>query len=42
MVVALVLRSVVRRAGRGALSRQWPGTPEGLTLVEQLAGIPGR
>lgn len=39
VVVALVLRSVVRRAGRQALARHWPGTPQGLTLVEQLAGL---
>jgi len=39
VVVALVLRSVVRRAGPEALDRHWPGTPEGLTLVRRLAGI---
>ncbi len=39
VVVALVLRSVVRRAGREALTRHWPGTPQGLTLIEQLAGL---
>ena len=39
VVVALVLRSVVRRAGTDALRRHWPGTPEGLGLVLRLAGI---
>lgn len=40
IAVALVLRSVVRRAGPAALARHWPGTPEGLRLVQQLAGLP--
>jgi uncharacterized membrane protein YkvA (DUF1232 family) len=39
VVVALVLRSVVRRAGAEALRRHWPGTPEGLTVVLRLAGV---
>ncbi len=37
VVVALVLRSVIRRAGPGALRRHWPGSPEGLALLLQLA-----
>ncbi len=40
IVVALVLRSVTRRAGPDALDRHWPGTPEGLHLIKQLAGLP--
>lgn len=40
VVVALVLRSVVRRAGPDALSGNWPGTPEGLHLVRKLVGLP--
>ncbi len=40
VIVALVLRSVVRRAGPEALTHHWPGTPEGLALVQQLAGLP--
>lgn len=40
VVTALVLRSVVRRAGSEALSRHWPGTPGGLHTVERLAGLP--
>jgi uncharacterized membrane protein YkvA (DUF1232 family) len=41
IVVALVLRSVVRRAGMGAVERHWPGTPQGLETVERLAGLAG-
>lgn len=36
VVLALVLRSVVRAAGPEALARHWPGTPEGLAVVERL------
>jgi len=39
VIVALVLRSVVRRAGRDAVSRHWPGSATGLRAVERLAGI---
>ena len=39
VVIALVLRHVVRRAGPEALERHWPGTPEGLDVVRSLAGI---
>jgi uncharacterized membrane protein YkvA (DUF1232 family) len=41
IVVALVLRSVVRRAGPDALVRHWPGSPEGLAAVRRLARRPG-
>jgi uncharacterized membrane protein YkvA (DUF1232 family) len=40
IVVALALRSVVRRAGPDALARHWPGTAEGLAVVHRLAGLP--
>lgn len=40
IVVALALRSIVRVAGVEALERHWPGTPEGLRLVQRLAGVP--
>lgn len=40
ILVALVLRSVVRRAGPDRLAHQWPGTPDGLRAVRQLAGLP--
>ncbi|MEO7131658.1 MAG: DUF1232 domain-containing protein [Dermatophilaceae bacterium] len=39
IVVALVLRSVARRAGAEALDRNWPGTAPGLRLIRQLAGL---
>jgi len=41
IVVAIVLRSVVRSAGVGAIQRHWPGTPEGLSTVQLLAGLTG-
>ena len=36
VVVAIVLRSVVRTAGPEALERHWPGTPEGLRVIRTL------
>jgi uncharacterized membrane protein YkvA (DUF1232 family) len=38
VVVAWVLRSVVRRAGAEALEGHWPGEPAGLAAVLRLAG----
>jgi uncharacterized membrane protein YkvA (DUF1232 family) len=38
--VAIVLRRVLRAAGRDTLARHWPGTPQGLAVVERLAGSP--
>lgn len=38
IVVALVLRSVIRRAGNAPLERHWPGSPAGLALIQRLAG----
>jgi uncharacterized membrane protein YkvA (DUF1232 family) len=38
VVVAWALRSVVRRAGRDALERHWPGTADGLAVVTRLTG----
>jgi uncharacterized membrane protein YkvA (DUF1232 family) len=38
IVVALVLRSVIRRAGYAPLERHWPGSPAGLALIQRLAG----
>lgn len=42
ILIALVLRSVVRRAGPAALETHWPGTPQGLALISWLAGRPRR
>ncbi|MBO0892001.1 MAG: DUF1232 domain-containing protein [Acidothermales bacterium] len=39
VVVAVALRSVVRRAGRDAVERHWPGSAEGLAVMCRLAGI---
>jgi uncharacterized membrane protein YkvA (DUF1232 family) len=39
IVIAVALRSVVRIAGPEALARHWPGTPDGLRAVQQLAGV---
>jgi len=39
LLVAWVLRSVVRTAGPEAIERHWPGTPEGLATVRRLAGV---
>jgi uncharacterized membrane protein YkvA (DUF1232 family) len=41
IVVALVLRSVVRRAGPDAVARHWPGTPDGLAALRRVARLPG-
>lgn len=38
IVVALVLRSVVGRAGADAVVRHWPGGPEGLIVLQRLTG----
>lgn len=38
VVVALTLRSVVRRAGPEAIERHWSGTPEGLQILRRLLG----
>ena len=40
IVVALVLRSVVRRAGAAALDRHWPGTPDGLAALRRASRLP--
>ena len=39
IVIAYVLRSVVRQAGADAVERHWRGTPEGLTLLRRLIDI---
>ena len=40
VVVALVLRSVVRRAGPAAVEGHWPGTPAGLEALRRAARLP--
>lgn len=39
VLVAGVLRTVVRGAGTGALERHWPGSDAGLRLLRRLAGV---
>ncbi len=39
IIVCLVLRSVVRRAGPDAVQRHWPGTPDGLSALWQVARL---
>jgi uncharacterized membrane protein YkvA (DUF1232 family) len=39
IVIAYVLRSIVRTSGPEALENHWRGSPEGLRLLRQLAGI---
>ena len=38
VLIALVLRSVIRVSGAEALERHWPGTPQGLAVVRRLVG----
>lgn len=40
VLVALVLRSVVRRAGADVVRRNWPGTDDGLAALVRLTGLP--
>jgi uncharacterized membrane protein YkvA (DUF1232 family) len=39
VIVVLVLRSVVRRAGPDAVRRHWAGTAEGLAAIWRVAGL---
>jgi uncharacterized membrane protein YkvA (DUF1232 family) len=39
IIVSLVLRSVVRRAGAPVVRRHWPGTDNGLAALGRLTGI---
>ncbi len=41
IIVAIVLRSVVRRAGPEAIRRNWTGTSEGLSIIWTLARLEG-
>lgn len=40
IIVAVVLRSVTRRAGPEAVAKHWPGTPEGLAAMRRLCRLP--
>lgn len=39
VILALALRWAVRRAGRDRVTRHWPGTIEGLWVVQRLSGL---
>jgi uncharacterized membrane protein YkvA (DUF1232 family) len=39
IIVCIVLRSVVRRAGPDAVRRNWPGTEDGLSALWRVAGL---
>jgi uncharacterized membrane protein YkvA (DUF1232 family) len=39
IIVALVLRSVARRAGARIINRHWPGTDDGLAALARLTGL---
>jgi uncharacterized membrane protein YkvA (DUF1232 family) len=39
IIVAAVLRSVVRRAGLDAVRAHWPGTDDGFAAVVRLTGV---
>jgi uncharacterized membrane protein YkvA (DUF1232 family) len=41
IIVAAVLRSVVRRAGLPAVRRHWPGTDDGFAALCRLTGMAG-
>jgi len=40
IVIGLVLRSVIRRAGPDVVRQHWPGTPAGLDTLGRLCRIP--
>ncbi len=40
ILVAVVLRAVVRRAGMAAVRRHWPGSEAGLSAVARAARLP--
>lgn len=39
IIVTVVLRSVVRRAGLEAVRRHWPGTDDGFAVLARLTGL---
>jgi len=39
ILVAVMLRWVIRQAGLPAVRRQWPGTPDGFAVLCRLAGL---
>lgn len=41
IIVAFVLRRVIRLAGPAALDRHWTGSPAGLAAIRRIAGLTG-
>jgi uncharacterized membrane protein YkvA (DUF1232 family) len=41
ILLCVVLRSIVRRAGPDTIRRHWPGSKDGLEALWQVAGLPG-
>jgi uncharacterized membrane protein YkvA (DUF1232 family) len=39
IIVAIGLRSVIRHAGADAIEQHWPGSPEGLRIIQRLGGL---
>jgi uncharacterized membrane protein YkvA (DUF1232 family) len=42
IIVTMVLRSVVRRAGLEAVRAHWPGTDDGFAALVRLTGLTSR
>jgi uncharacterized membrane protein YkvA (DUF1232 family) len=40
IILSLVLRSVIKRAGSEAVRAHWPGTPDGLAVLSRLCRLP--
>ena len=40
IILSLVLRSVIKRAGAEAVRAHWPGTPDGLATLSRLCRLP--
>jgi uncharacterized membrane protein YkvA (DUF1232 family) len=41
IIICVVLRAVVRRAGADSVRRNWPGTEDGLAALWRVAGLQG-
>ncbi len=40
IITTLIVRSVIRRAGTDAVERHWRGTPDGLSEMARVTGMP--
>jgi len=41
ILIVIVLRGTIRRAGLPAVQRHWPGTDAGFAALQRLTGAPG-